>query len=329
MSIDSHRENACWMRPGKSSLAAIALALTAMLALAISGCASGPATTSGSASSGSGQVQPLQNAAAQSPAKPKSTSGAPTSMADVTAQNAATTLDSASTGHGPIVLFDVAHSEIFGPKNTSDLGQSAAVARMRTAGMRVVATHTPFTSAMLKGVSGVIISGNMQPLGDDELTALEQFMTRGGVVLVAIHVAPLDQNIGQRFGFGLSPGVLRVSNPAAGEDPVNFTCTTIEKSVLTQNVHAVKVLGAWALAPRPPSRIVVGTGADVYLDMDRSGTLTSGDIKGPFGMVGEHQVGKGVLIMSGDDAVFANIALASKDNMQLFDNVVAAMKTAP
>jgi hypothetical protein len=316
-------------RRGKSAAGAPALAVAALLALAISGCASDPAATPGSTSSGSGQLQQLPNAAAQTTSKPKSTSGAPSSMEEVAAQNAATTLDSTSTGHGQIVLFDVAHSEIFGPKNTSDLGQSAAVARMRTAGLRVVATHTPFTSAMLRGVSGVIISGNMQPLAADELTALEQFVTRGGIVLVTVHIAPLDQNIGQLFGFGFSPGVLQTSNPAVGEDPVNLTCTTIEKSVLTQNVHAVKVLGAWALAPRPPSTIVVGTGADVFLDMDKSGTLTSADMKGPFGMVGERQMGKGVLIMSGDDAVFANIALASKDNMQLFDNVVAAMKTAP
>jgi hypothetical protein len=39
-------------------------------------------------------------------------------------------------------------------------------------------------------------------------------------------------------------------------------------------------------------------------------------------------VGKGTFVVSGDDAVFANIALASKDNMQLFDNIVELMKSS-
>jgi hypothetical protein len=249
-------------------------------------------------------------------------------MGDVDAQNAATSLDSTSTGKGGIVLFDLAHSEIFGPKNTSDVGQSAAVARMRKAGLRVVATHTPYTAEMLKGVSGVVISGNMQPLADSELAALQQYVADGGVVFAAVHIAPMDQSLAMRFGFGLSPMVVRTTSPGSDGNPVNLTCTTIEKSPLTKGVGAVKVLGGWALAPSAPSRIIVGTGADAWLDVDNNKQLTSADVKGPFGMIGVRQQGKGSFIISGDDAVFANIALASKDNMQLFDNVVGAMKAA-
>jgi hypothetical protein len=138
----------------------------------------------------------------------------------------------------------------------------------------------------------------------------------------------MDQNLAMRFGFGLSPAVLRTTNPGSDGNPVNLTCTTIEKHALTKDVGAVRILGGWALVPSPPSQIIVGTGTDAWFDADGNKQLTSVDAKGPFGMVGARQQGKGVFIISGDDAVFANIALASKDNMQLFDNVVALMKAA-
>jgi Domain of unknown function (DUF4350) len=294
-----------------------------LILIQATGCA--PAPTSQGNQGGSGQ---LPNASASTNGMQQSTSGAPTSLEEVDAQNAATTIDSTSTGSGPIVLFDVAHREIFGPKNTSELGQSAAVARMRAAGVRVVATHSPFTPAMLRGVSGVMISGNMQPLDADELTALREFMTQGGVVVLTIHIAPMDQNIAQAFGFALSPQVLQATTPQPGGDPLNFTCTSIEQHPLTKGVGAVKVLGAWGIAPRPPSQILVGTSADTWLDVDGDGKRTSKDMSGRFGMVGLNQIGKGAFIISGDDAVFANVALASKDNMQLFDNIVKAIKPA-
>lgn len=247
-------------------------------------------------------------------------------MGAVDTQNAATSLDSTSTGKGPVVLFDLAHSEIFGPTNTTDVGQSAAVARMRKAGLRVVATHTAYTPEMLEDAAGVIISGNMRPLTESEISALQQYVNAGGVVLVTVHISAMADNIATRFGMGLSRVVLLTQHPSDG-DAKNITCTGVERDPLTKGVTSVKVLGAWAVAaPRPPSRVIVGTGPDTWLDLNGNKQLDSADIQGRFGMVAVNNVGKGTFIISGDDAVFANIALASKDNMQLFDNIVALMK---
>jgi Domain of unknown function (DUF4350) len=307
-------------------LFAVVIATVGILILIQAGGCSSPAATSRTSSTGSDQLRLLPNASTSTNGTQKPTSGAPTSLEQVDAQNAATTIDSTSTGSGPIVLFDVAHREIFGPKNTSELGQSAAVARMRSAGVRVVATHTPFTSAMLRGVSGVMISGNMQPLDTNELAALNDFMTGGGVVVVTVHIAPMDQNIARAFGFALSPQVLQATTPQPGGNPLNFACTSIEQHPLTQGISAVKVLGAWGIAAQPPSQILVGTSADTWIDVDGDGKRTTNDMAGKFGMVGLRQIGKGAFIISGDDAVFANVALASKDNVQLFDNIVKAIK---
>jgi hypothetical protein len=297
-------------------------ALAGALLLSATACTKAP-TNPQAGQPGSTSANPAsQNAISQGTG-----SAAPTGMGQVDEQNAATSLDSTSTGKGPIVLFDLAHSEIFGPANTTDVGQSAAVARMRKAGIRVVATHTPFTAEMLKGVSGVIVSGNMSPLSDSEIAALRQFVDRGGVLLLTVHIAPTSVSLAARFGFGLSPNVLTSEAPVGG-DPKNFVCTSIEKDSLTKNITAVKVMGAWAIAAQAPSRIIVGTGDNTWLDTNNDKQLTVDDIKGRFGVVGVRQHGKGTFIISGDDAVFANIALASKDNMQLFDNVVALMKAA-
>lgn len=313
----------------RASVAALAVTLGAFLVLA-AGCSGGSsASTSASQPNAAAQTQQLPNAAAQSSGNSApSASGAPSSMAEVQAQNAATTLDSATSGKGPIVLFDVAHMEIFGPKNTSQLGQSAAVARMRKAGVRVVATHDPYTPAMLKDASAVVISGNMQPLSASELQALDQFMNKGGIVLVAVHVAPMDLNIAQLYGLSLSQTVLVTTNPGPGDDPKNLTCTGIEKSALTEGVSSVRVLGAWAVGFQAPATVAVGTGSDAWLDEDGNGQITSADRQGPFGMIVERRVGKGELILSGDDAVFANLALASTDNVRLLDNIIAVMKNA-
>lgn len=328
--LTSSTHSACHpSRLRRASVLALALTLSALLTLA-AGCSGGSsASTSAGQSDSASQAQQAPNAAA--PAAGGSAvgaPGAPSSMSEVQAQNAATTLDSATSGKGPIVLFDVAHMEIFGPKNTSALGQSAAVARMRKAGLRVVATHEPYTPAMLKNASAVVISGNMQPLSASELTALDAFMNRGGIVLVAVHVAPMDLNIAQLYGMGLSQTVLLTTNPRPGDDAKNLTCTSIEKSALTEGVSSVRVLGAWAVGFQAPAKVAVGTGADAWLDADGNGQLTAADTKGPFGMIVERPVGKGELILSGDDAVFANLALASTDNVRLLDNIIAVMKKA-
>jgi hypothetical protein len=309
------------LRAPYAKLLAAAFVALILLAAGCTGAPSGASTAQPTADQPqTGASTPLTGA--------EGAGGAPSSMGGVDAQNAATTLDSTSTGKGKIVLFDLAHSEIFGPTNTTPVGQSAAVARMRKAGLRVVATHTPYTEEMLKGVSGVIISGNMKPLETSELMVLQQFVSEGGVVFAAVHISPMDQSLAMRFGFGLTQSVLRTTSPGADGNPVNLTCTNIEKHPLTKDVTAVKVLGGWGLVSAPPSQIIVGTGADTWLDSDGDKQLTPADGRGPYGMVGARQTGKGMFIISGDDAVFANIALASKDNMQLFDNVVSTMKAA-
>jgi hypothetical protein len=303
------------LRPNNRALRVGAWLIASALLLSATACSKAPAS--------SGVGQPTSNSASTK----TGSSGAPSDMGQVDQQNAATSLDSTATGKGPIVLFDLAHSEIFGPSNTTDVGQSAAVARMRKTGIRVVATHTPYTSQMLKDVAGVVVSGNMRPLADSEITALQKYVTDGGVLLLTVHVAPMDQSLAARFGFGFSPNVL-YSQEVSGGDPKNFNCPTIEKDPVTKNVSVVKVMGVWALAARPPARIVVGSNENTWLDVNNDQQLTPDDIKGRFGVVGVHNVGKGTFVVSGDDAVFANIALASKDNMQLFDNIVELMKSS-
>jgi hypothetical protein len=320
MPTKTHRNRP--LHPARRALVAVALLCTVAL---LGGCATKQAQqTPSEMPSASTAVQgvPVPGAATAGAQR----TGAPSSMDQVLKQNAETTIDSTSTGSGPVVLYDVAHLEIFGPKNTSDLGASAAVARMRKAGLRVVANHDPYTDEMLKGVSGVIISGNMRPIGESEIAALRRFMERGGIVLVTVHIAPMAQNLVQPFGMALSGGVLQTTQPRSGDTAEKLVCTNIEKSRLTEGVNSIRVLGAWAVAVQSPSVIVVGTGKDAWLDQDNNGSLGTNDMQGPFGMIAERQVGKGVIIVSGDDAVFANIALASTDNLQLFDNIIKAFK---
>jgi hypothetical protein len=293
------------------SAALIACALLAAIAAGLlGGCAAG---------GGSGNTGSAAQSAAATPTTP------PKSLAEVDAANAVATLDSTSTGHGPIVLFDLAHREIFGPTNTSPLGYSSAVERMRKAGGRVVVAHDPYTPEMLRDVSGVIIAGNMAPLTDAEQIALRNFVERGGVVLVATHLSAMDLPLARRFGIEISPKTL-LERSASGADTTTLNANGIIADPLTEGVHSLDMMGAWALdSPSREASMLVLASPNTWMDINGDKQLTKEDPSGRFSVVAATRLGKGLFIVSGDDALFANLALQSADNRRMLDNLMRRM----
>jgi len=58
---------------------------------------------------------------------------------------------------------------------------------------------------------------------------------------------------------------------------------------------------------------------------DQEPTPPAGTQLGSYGLIGTARVGEGQIVVSGDDAVFANLALNQADNARLLDNIIRAM----
>jgi hypothetical protein len=69
---------------------------------------------------------------------------------------------------------------------------------------------------------------------------------------------------------------------------------------------------------------VVNTREDTWLTPAR-GAAPTDPKKRSYGVLGVARIGDGHVIVSGDDAVFANIALGTSDNARLLDNIIRMM----
>ncbi len=226
----------------------------------------------------------------------------------------------------PRVLFDMGHGEIFGAEDTDELGQSIAVQHIRDSGYNVVISKEQFTPELLSGSAGVILAGPMVSLAASELDALEEYVRDGGVLLVTTHVPFSIEPLLARFGANASAGIVRRSDAKPGEDPGVLIADGIAEDVLTENVTGVLVLSGWVVrAEGPEARVVVSTSANTWADVDGDNIQTEADPTGPFGAVVVTRVGAGTVILSGDDAIFANEAIGYAGNLQLLDNIIRVM----
>lgn len=236
--------------------------------------------------------------------------------------------DSASVPRQSIV-FDAGHGEIFGPDDTTELGQSAAVERMRQSGFEVRVNSDQITAEDLAGASGLMIAGPMRPLLREEYIAINDFIERGGVLLMTIHVPFPVLAVPAHWGLPVVPFVITANEPLPGQtDPGVLIADGIEDNRITRGVTNVFVLSGWPVqATSDKSAVVVQTGPETWIDANNNGSQEASETGG-FGVVGTAGVGKGSVIVVGDDAVFANVGIGQADNMKLLDNILQLMHTA-
>jgi hypothetical protein len=227
------------------------------------------------------------------------------------------------------IVFDMGHGEIFGPDDTTDLGQSQAVARMQAAGFDVTVNPDTITGQDLEGVSGLIIAGPMRPLLREEYVAITDFVERGGTLLLTIHVPFPVLAVPAHWGLPVSPHVMESEQPLPGAgDPSVLIADSIRPGKLTEGVGRVLVVSGWPVeASGESASLAVSTGEGTWIDADRSGSREDSETAS-FGVVGIAGVGEGTVVVAGDDAIFANIAIGEADNARLLDNVLVLMSTA-
>lgn len=226
--------------------------------------------------------------------------------------------------HGRVV-FDMAHGEVFGAQDTTALGQSGAVERIVQAGFDVEINQSRFTTESVSGASGIILAGAMRLPTFDEQDVLEQYVRDGGVLVITTHVSYPLMVLPERYGMGLTSLVITSDNPLPAADAGSFLANTVEPDMLTEGVGDILVLSSWAVtANGEDARVVISSDEDTWAD-DGDHARTGADAVGPLGIVAVSRLGKGAVVLIGDDAVFANGAIGHDGNKQLFDNVLGLM----
>lgn len=224
------------------------------------------------------------------------------------------------------LVFDMGHREIFGPDDTSELGQSQAIDHMRNAGFEVTVNQDAITAEDLQGASGLMLAGPMIPLQDAEYETITAFAESGGVVLLTIHVPYPVLKVPAHWGLPVEPAIMMSERPYEGADPTVFPATDIKKSRLTEGVDALAVVSGWPVTTATKqAEYVIKTDDAAWVDVNQNGTRDEGE-GGPFGVVGATRVGDGFIIVIGDDAVFANMAIGQPGNARLLDNILEMMR---
>ncbi|HET6351777.1 MAG TPA: DUF4350 domain-containing protein [Coriobacteriia bacterium] len=229
---------------------------------------------------------------------------------------------------GAVLVFDMAHGEIFGPDDTTELGQSRAIERMKQAGFDVRVNTQTINADTLANATGLMIAGPMRPLTREEYIAVNDFIERGGTLLLTIHVPFPVLAVPAHWGLPVTPFVMASEAPVPGMDAGVFVADEIEKSYLTEGVSRVFVVSGWPVATSSKNASTpVKSGRGTWIDADNSGSQEPSETAS-FGIVGSATVGKGHVIVTGDDAIFANIAINEADNVRLLDNILRLMSGA-
>ncbi len=225
-----------------------------------------------------------------------------------------------------VIVFDAAHGEIFAPDDTSELGQSAAVEKMRESGYEVKVNSEKITAETLDGVAALYVPGPMRPFTPEEQTLLDDYLERGGTVVMTIHVPYPVLAMPARWGLPVRTGVMTMVGPDVQGDPGVFSTSTVVDDPLTKGVKSVLVVSGWPVATDTTklstAKLVVLAKGNVAADTNANGQLDPGDEQQPFGVVGVAPVGSGRVVVLGDDAIFANVGINSADNMKLLENIL-------
>ncbi len=225
-----------------------------------------------------------------------------------------------------VIVFDKAHGEIFAPEDTSELGQSEAVSRMSAAGYRVRVNNDAITDESLDGVAAVYLPGPMRAFSKDEEKVLDDYLERGGTVILTIHVPYPILGMPARWGLPVATGVMQAVGTDEGADPGVFGTDSIVEHAITRDVKQVVVISGWPVktdATRlATAKLVVLAAGNVVADTNANGAADPEDLQQPFGVVGVAPVGSGQVIVLGDDAIFANMGIKLGDNARLLDNIL-------
>lgn len=229
----------------------------------------------------------------------------------------------------PVVLFDEGHGQLFLTRGERPLDLSALAGVFTAAGGEVRTCTQPLAASALAGIDLLIISGAFQPLSAEEVTAVREFVTRGGGLAVMLHVAPPLASLLHALEVDFTNGTLREQDQLIGGSPQDFRVSALAAHPLTAGLTDFAVYGVWALRGTAPGvDIIAATGARGWVDRNHDGQLGAADAVQPFGVAVAGTLGRGRFAIFGDDALFQNRYLEGH-NRRLAGNLIGWLAPLP
>jgi hypothetical protein len=224
-----------------------------------------------------------------------------------------------------VILFDTAHGEIFDLNSQDKMGCTSFKDLLTSKGYTIETNRSLFDENVLKGVKAVVIAGPMAQLNRQEAEALLNYLSNGGNLLITVHVSYFISDFTNVLGLQLSKGVLGQQEESFEGAAKNFVARGITEHPLTKNVKGVAVRATWALQPLPgntfDAKSIVASSSDSWVDITANDYYDIGEPRGSYGIIGVSTVGKGKVVVIGDDAVFTNFTINMAGNRTLCENI--------
>jgi hypothetical protein len=225
-------------------------------------------------------------------------------------------------GQNPLVIFDQGHGQRFTIEQKEGLHLSGLASLFSEGGFEVKSVKGQITDEVLAGVHVLIISGAFSPFSPQEIDAISRFVEKGGNLSVMLHIPQTVAGLLGKFHVITSNYVLNEQENMINSKPKDFYVKKLEVHPLTKGLKKFAVHGGWALMNEGGSgKLIAQTSGKAWVDFDRDGKLSEGDVKQSFGVVIAGTFGKGKFVVFGDDAIFQNTFLQN-ENLTLGKNLV-------
>lgn len=223
----------------------------------------------------------------------------------------------------PVLLFDLAHREVFSPDDESPKGQKMVYNLFSSLGYEVVRNEEMFTPDVLKESHTVYIPGAMSMFSEEEIKNLKEFVKNGGCLIATVHVNFFMQPLLESFGFQITNSPICQLEKTFHGNAKDFVATNIVEHDITRGISGVAVMGTWGIREfLKDAKVVIFTSDNAWADINGNDALDNSDIRGRFGIIGVYVLGKGKVVIAADDAIFSNALLRNENNKKLIENIV-------
>jgi len=224
------------------------------------------------------------------------------------------------------IYFDEAHGQPFSISKDGHLQLSGFAKVFKDAGFDVSVVTDKISFEKLKDAKALIISGAFKELSNEELDAVFKFVDNGGKVLVNVHIPQPLTSFLNKLDVAVTTIPIKDENSPLKDKKVDFGVYDLSEHRIFKDLKRFFVYGSWGFKTNNPNiKLLAKSGRSSYLDLNRNNQLDKDDEMGPFGLIVEIKLGKGSVMLIGDDTLFQNMFL-SDYNLKLAQNLANYFK---
>ena len=224
------------------------------------------------------------------------------------------------------VLFDQGHGQRFLLSGSEPLGLSGLAAELRAQGLTPKPLSGVITPASLRGAAALVVSGSFLAFTDQELSAIDGFLGKGGRLCVMLHIADPVRPLLQRLGVGVTRAPIMEQVNLVDNNPLAFKVVNFAKHRVTAGLTGFNVNGCWGLGNiAPASQVQAWSSNQAWSDTNGDGRRGADEPTATLGVLAGGGQGKGAYLVFGDDAIFQNQFLIG-GNLALAKNLAGWLK---